>query len=140
MATLNSSVIASAYTAGPAGNRKTAYASYSALASLAVADVINMVRVPAGAVILGCTLKATDIDTNGTPTIVLDVGDVADPDRLIDGATVGQAGGTSDALVSATGQFYEYAAETIISVTVQVGAATAAAGTIELAVDYIVGN
>lgn len=125
-------------TAGSAGNTKTMYASYSLTAALALNDVIDMFKVPAGARITGVTLKTSDLDTGGSPAIVLDVGDSGDTDRLIDGATVGQAGGTSSALVSSTGQFYQYTAETMISVLVQVAPATGATtGTVELSVTYI---
>jgi len=125
-------------TAGSAGNTKTMYASYSLTAALALNDVIDMFKVPAGARITGVTLKTSDLDTGGSPAIVLDVGDSGDTDRLIDGATVGQAGGTSSALVSSTGQFYQYTAETMISVLVQAAPATGATtGTVELSVTYI---
>jgi len=114
------------------------YASYSLTAALALNDVIDMFKVPAGARITGVTLKTSDLDTGGSPAIVLDVGDSGDTDRLIDGATVGQAGGTSSALVSSTGQFYQYTAETMISVLVQAAPATGATtGTVELSVTYI---
>lgn len=125
-------------TAGPAGTAKTMYASFSLTAALALNDVIDMFKVPAGARITGIALKTSDLDTGGSPAIILDVGDAADTDRLIDGANIGQAGGTSTSLVSSTGQFYQYTAETMISVLVQVAPATGAAtGTVELAVTYI---
>jgi hypothetical protein len=127
----------SAYTAGPAGQQYTAYSSYTITAAFVLNDVIEMLRVPAGARITGVTLKTSDLDTS--TGIVLDVGDAADTDRLIDGATVGQAGGTTSSVVSSTGQFYKYTADTTISVLVQVAASGTAAtsGTIELAVSYV---
>lgn len=125
-------------TDGYSGNKKTMYESFSLTAALALNDVINMFKVPAGAIITGIILKTSDLDTGGSPAIVLDVGDASDTDRLIDGATVGQAGGTSTSLVSSTGVFYQYTAETMISVLVQVAPATGATtGTVELAVEYI---
>lgn len=127
----------SAYTAGPAGQEYTAYSSYTMTAAPAANDVYEMLRVPARARITRVTLKSTDIDTGGSPSIVLDVGDSSDTDRLIDGATIGQAGGTTSSVVSSTGQFYQYTAETVISVLVQAGPATGAAGTLELAVSYV---
>ena len=127
----------SAFTAGPAGQKYTAYSSYTITAAFALNDVIEMLRVPAGARIVGVTFKSSDLDTS--TGIVLDVGDASDTDRLIDGATIGQAGGTSTALVSSTGQFYKYTTETVISVLVQVAATGTAAtsGTLELAVEYV---
>lgn len=140
MATLNTTTANGVQprTSGISGNVKTMYASYSVVAALALNDVIDMFKVPVNARITGIALKASDLDTNGSPAIVLDVGDAGDTDRLIDGATIGQAGGTSTALVSSTGQFYQYTAETMISVLVQVAPATSATtGTIELAVTYV---
>lgn len=140
MATFNTTVANSNQprTGGLSGNTKTMYASYSVTAALALNDVIDMFKVPVNARITGIALKASDLDTGGSPAIVLDVGDASDTDRLIDGATIGQSGGTSTALVSSTGQFYQYTAETMISVLVQVAPATGAtSGTIELAVTYI---
>lgn len=127
----------SSYTAGPAGQEYTAYSSYTMTVAPANGDVFEMLRVPARARITRIVLKSTDIDTNGSPTVILDVGDSADVDRLIDGATIGQAGGTSTALVSATGQFYQYSAETVISIIIPTGPATGAIGTLELAVSYV---
>lgn len=128
----------SAYTAGPAGQEYTAYSSYSLTGALALNDVVEMLRVPAGARITRATLKTSDLDTGGSPAVVLDVGDASDTDRIIDGATVGQAGGTTSSVVSSTGQFYRYTSETVISVLVQVAPATAATtGTIELSVSYV---
>lgn len=120
-----------------AGVQHTIYSSYTMTAAPAANDVYQMLRVPANARITAVTLKSTDIDTGGSPSIVLDVGDTGDTDRLIDGATIGQAGGTSSALVSSTGQFYQYTSETVISVLVQAGPATGAAGTLELSVSYV---
>lgn len=127
----------STFTAGSAGQEFTAYSSYTMTAAPAANDVYEMLRVPKNARITRVILKSTDIDTGGSPSIVLDVGDTGDTDRLIDGATIGQAGGTSTSLVSSTGQFYQYTSETVISVLVQAGPATGAAGTLELAVSYV---
>lgn len=126
-----------AFTAGPAGQVYKAYGSYTITTAFVLNDVIEMVRVPAGARITGVTLKTSDLDTS--TGIVLDVGDSGARDRLIDGATIGQTGGTSTALVSSTGNFYKYTTETVITVLVQVAATGTAAtsGTIELAVEYI---
>lgn len=117
-----------------------AYGTYTVTAALALNDVIEMVRIPAGARIIGCMLEATDLDTGGSPAIVLDVGDGSDTDRLIDGATIGQAGGVTTTMV-ATGTLYQYTSEDTIDVLVQVAPATGAtSGTIELAVWYILGR
>ena len=128
----------STYYSADAGDVLTAYSKYSITAALVINDVIQMLRLPAGARVIGTTLKTADLDTNGSPTITLDVGDTGDVDRLIAAATVGQAGGASTSLVSSTGQFYQYTTETVISVLVKAAPATGAtSGDIELAVQYV---
>jgi hypothetical protein len=142
MATFKSQLAKDGVNAGVGGGSQevVVYASYALTAALAVSDVIQMVPVPAGAIITGVTLGATDLDTNGSPTIVLDVGDGADTDRLIDGATVGQSGGSSSTLTT-TAFGYQYTAADTIDVLVQAGPATgAASGTIHLVVRYVIGR
>lgn len=113
------------------------FATYSVTAALVVNDVIEMVPVPAGAIITGVTLGATDLDTGGSPAIVLDVGDGTTVDRLIAAATVGQAGGSTSTLPA--GAFgYTYAAADTINVKVKTAPATGAtSGTISLRVSYV---
>lgn len=141
MATFTATKAASTYPAkgyGQSGDCKVVFSTYELTAALAANDVIEMVRVPRGAVVTGVVLSTDDLDTNGTPTIVLDVGDGSDTDRFIDGATVGQAGGTTDASnLAIAGIGYEYSAEDTIDVLVQAGPATGAtSGTISLVVYY----
>ena len=113
------------------------FATYSVTAALVVNDVIQMVPVPAGATITGVTLGSTDLDTGGSAAIVLDVGDGGGTDRFIDGATVGQAGG-STATLAVAGFGYTYAAADTIDVLVQVAPTTGAtSGTISLRVAYV---
>lgn len=114
----------------------TAYSSYELTAALVVDDVIQMLKVPIGAIILDVVLSTDDLDTSGSPTLVLDVGDGDNDDRLISASTVGQAGGVAymdeiDALL------YQYTADDTIDVSVKTAPATgASSGTINLAVTY----
>lgn len=111
----------------------TVTSTYTLTAALVVDDVIQMVKVPAGATVLDVTLTADDIDTGGSPAIVLDVGDGADVDRFIDGSTSGQAGGITRA--NTKNLPYTYTADDTIDVLVQVAPATGAtSGTIKLIV------
>lgn len=103
----------------------------------AAADVIQMIPVAKGTTVLQVWLTAEDLDTNGTPTISLDVGDGGDADRFIDGSTVGQAGGIATigsgvAAAAIDGFPYTYTADDTIDVTVAAAAATKAAGNITL--------
>lgn len=140
MASTFKSDLASGYRAAGVGGGSqeiVVYAEYEITAALVVNDVIQMIPVPAGAQIMEVTLGADDLDSNGTPAIVLDVGDGSVTDRLIDGATVGQAGGRTSTLK--TGAFgYTYTASDTIDVIVQVAPATGAtSGTIMLRVAYV---
>lgn len=102
---------------------------------LGLNDVLAGPYVPAGARVIDVQLSATDCDS-GT-TLVMDVGD-SDTDRLIDGATTGQAGGTTNTMVVAN-RGYQYTAETQINVLIQ--AAATGAGTdqrVMLLIRYLV--
>lgn len=100
-------------------------------------DDIGLFYVPAGAVILGCTVSGTDMDSNGTPALAIDIGDSGDEDRLIAGATVGQAATLSSAL-AVTGHLYKYTARTQIRAYIKTAAATAVAGTLNVSIRYVV--
>jgi hypothetical protein len=70
---------------------------------LALNDTINMLQLgsdPAigsggGPAIMGLALDCDDLDSNGSPTIVLAVGDGTVADRFITGTTVAQTGGVA---------------------------------------------
>jgi hypothetical protein len=100
-------------------------------AGLALNASTPIVRVPKGFTVLHATLEVTDMDSGGSPALVLGVGDASDVDRLMTGLTAGQAGGITNALAG-TGFPYRYAEETTISLTATTAAATAAAGTATL--------
>lgn len=138
MATLTTSKVASTVQSRTIVNGVIAvYATYALSAALALDDVIQMVKIPAGATVLDVKLTADDLDTNAAPAIVLDVGDGGDTDRFIDGSTIGQSGGITASMNVRTGFLHAYTAEDTIDVHVQVGPATgAASGNVKLAVLY----
>jgi hypothetical protein len=68
-------------------------ATYVPATALVVNDVIQMVPVAKGERVLDVQVITEILDSDGTPAIVLDVGDGGDTDRYIDGTTVGQTGG-----------------------------------------------
>lgn len=117
------------------------HGSYDAATSLAAADVIEITRVPAGFVCLGGFLRCEDLDTNATETIELDVGDSGDADRLLNSGVLNGDAVTNylpegGVMLPLMGTLKDgpvtYASETVITVTVTAGAATAAAGTIQV--------
>jgi hypothetical protein len=67
------------------GQLAAAYGSYALAANPSAADILQLCRLPAGAVVLGGWLRAQDIDT-GTAALDIDVGwaangaEAADPD------------------------------------------------------------
>jgi hypothetical protein len=116
---------------------KVARASVAVDTSLAANDLLRFFYLPPGARVIDVALRTTDLDSNGSPTIKLDVGDAGDTDRLIAASSIGQTGGSERSLAP-TGWGYQYAARTLISATVNTAAATKAAGTVELMVVYVV--
>lgn len=73
--------------AGSSGNVRAAYGQYTLAEVPEVADIWQLCKLPAGAVVLGGYFAATDIDS-GTETLDIDLGwaangaEVADPDGL----------------------------------------------------------
>lgn len=100
-------------------------------------DEVGLFVLPKGAVIVSATIAATDMDTNGMPTLAFDVGDDSDEDRIFAASTVGQAGTLSTAMAR-TGYLYKYTADTLIKAYIQAVSATGAAGTLYVHVNYFV--
>lgn len=122
---------------GLAGNVKAAYADVSCAAAPSTSDTLNFFYLPAGARIVMAVLESTDMDTNGSPTLTLNIGDSGDPDRLFAASTVGQAGTLSSA-IAVTGFGNAFTSRTLITGVANANAATGAAGTVSLAVFYVV--
>lgn len=121
---------------GFAGTMKTIGRVVSlATTDLALNKTVAAFVVPKGFVVTGIIAVATDMDTNGTPTLTLSVGDAASGTRYLSASNIGQAG-TSTTTLAATGLLYENTADTEIVITASAAAATAAAGTLSL---YLVG-
>ena len=107
-------------------------------AQLTLNAVLGSIRVPAGAEIAFVQLTSTDIDTNGSPTVTLSIGDVDDDDRLLLANTIGQTGAVPvGPTIATTGMGYRYPAETLVQIKVKVAPATAAAGTLGYIVHYV---
>lgn len=137
-----------------------AYGTYDVAVDPTPADDYEMCRVPAGAVILGGSLYAADLDTNATETLDLDVGwranggsgtyDSVDTDGLGNfGVITGDAfaaGNVSNvtgvhyplAGLLVTGVLPTFTKETTIIVTAVDDAATLTAGALTVVVYYVV--
>ena len=75
--------------------------------------------------------------TGGSPTLTLNVGEAGTPARLFSASTVAQAGTASQSF-AAGALDYQYAAKTLVTGVAQANAATGAAGSVTLALLYVV--
>lgn len=121
-------------------------------AQTAINTVLGSIYVPNNAIIHDVILSATDMDTNGSPVMSIDVGDAAGPatpddDRFIADHLTGvtttyhAAAGSGNLLDDKVYAYVNDAAnypqnEQEIQVTVRTAAATGAAGTVTLTVIY----
>lgn len=111
-------------------------ATFALSAALVLNDVIQMFKVPSGATIHEVILGTDDLDTNGTPTVKLDVGDTTTANRFISASTVGQTGGVAR-MDQQGGVGFKYAADTMLQVKVNTAPATgASSGNVTLTVTY----
>lgn len=117
----------------PQGTVAVRAQTFSVDTALALNDVIEMIPVYEGERVVDLILLSDDLDTNGTPTIDLHVGDGVDPDRYIAASDVGQAGGRApygEGLASEAAEVaarrYVYTADDTIDITVSTGPATGA--------------
>ena len=100
-------------------------------------DDVGLFYVPAGAVILAAGLGATDMDSNGAPTLSIDVGDASVESRIFAASTVGQAGTVSFAMAR-TAILYQYTTRTQIRAYINTTSATPVAGTLYFWLKYVV--
>lgn len=141
-----------AFKALGAGIVCAAYGSYDFASNPTIADIVELCKLPAGAVVLGGFARLEDIDSNATETLDVDIGwaangaVVADPDGFGNfGVRTGDAvtdylpeGG---ALLQLHGTikdgFPTFTRDTVVTATVVAAAATFAAGTISVVVWYV---
>jgi hypothetical protein len=114
--------------------------------SAAVGDIYQIVQVPNGFTIVDMILDTDQLDSNGSPTITLEVGDSGSAGRFYSGATIARTGGIAIPTVAQTigytytvgtnqGQFSGgQAGATIIQAQVTAAAATYKSGNVRLSV------
>lgn len=136
-----------------AGALACAWGSIEVAANPVAADIYQLCRVPAGAVVVGGYIFGDDLDTNATETLDLDIGwaangtESADPDGFGNFGVMGTdtvAGIKPEAgynypfggVLITTGP-QAFTQETIIQVTCVATAATFAAGTLGCVVYYL---
>jgi hypothetical protein len=129
--------------AGPQGFARTKKVYGGTINLLATDLVLNaqtaVCRVPAGFVLQNYTLTVTDLDSNGSPTLQLQLGDSASAARIMAANTVGQAPGTVTTL-AASGSYYQFPADTDILLTASTASATGAAGTATIYLEGFMAN
>ncbi len=107
-------------------------------------DLIYLCKFPAAHVFIDAILWASDMDTNGSPTIALDVGivdtgyaaagvaDTSDDDAIFDGVTTAQAGGVVRPTLATAFNIASRDYERDVVLKIATGFATFAAGTLGL--------
>lgn len=156
MTTFTATRAASTYpvTSHRGGVLNVAYGVIEVAANPVAADVYEMCRLPAGAVVVGGRFLSDDLDTNATETLDLDVGWLANGSDAADADGLGNFGVfTTDTVAGVkpesgynfalggkliTDGPQAFAAETVIAVTCVATAATFAAGTMSVVIYYTV--
>jgi len=124
---------------GLAENSKVAYASVAVTTALAINDTVNFFYLPAGATIRSAYLRASvPLDSNGAPTLTIDVGDTGLTNRIFSASLAGSSVSGSDAVPVWLSLGYQYTAATLISATVKAAGATKVAGSLTLHISYTV--
>lgn len=140
MATYQSTNVSSKKPIGGHGLAKTmkvAYFEVAPTAALTTSDALQFGYLPQNARVVYAYLEATDLDTDASPTLTLNIGDSGDADRLFAASTVGQAG-TASGAIAVAGLGYKYTSDTLITGVPAANAATGAAGTIYLIIGYVI--
>jgi hypothetical protein len=104
-------------------------------ADLVTTNTVAAFKLPPGFVAMSLYAGASDMDTNGSPTLTISVGDASSAARFLSASTIGQAG-TATSTVATTGFLFQTTAETTVIVSFPAASATAVAGTLDL---YITG-
>lgn len=137
---------------GMGGDAKVAVAALELGTALAAADIINMCKVPAGAVVYGGYIMADDLDTNATETLDIDAGWLINDDEAADPDGFGNFGvWTGDAVAGIKPEVgiwmplggvllvdgpKLFTAETTLSLDVNANPATGGTGSLTLVANY----
>lgn len=133
MATLTTSKVASTVQARAGIDITSVTGSYSVSSNLAANDVIQMVKIPAGATVLEIIASAS---ASIGATATAEIGDGSDTDRFVTSGTFGQGAASLTRLNAATGNGYTYTAEDTIDIKILTMATPATGATITLTAIY----
>lgn len=109
----------------------TLTATAAVTAPFSAGATLLSLSVPARTVVAALDLTVTDLDSNASPAITLNVGDVADIDRYVAASTLAQAGGTLEVRPAAAA-WWRYGSADAVTVQVGTDAATDASGSVTL--------
>jgi hypothetical protein len=141
-----------AYTGIGAGNLNVAYGHHDFASQPTAADIIELCKLPRGAVVLDGFMSLEDIDSNATEEVDIDLGYAANGDVAADPDAFGNFGvQTGDAIVGYTPEGgtrlplrgvlsngpLTLTQDTTVIATVNVDSATFAAGTLYAVVYYV---
>src|SRR4051812_37040222 len=124
MATYRSTAVSGVSPVAAHGDRNSIQAVTATVACTAApstTDTLQFFYLPKNAVLVDSYLSATDMDTNGSPAITLNIGDGASATRLFSAATVAQAGTAVN--IAAANRGFQYTAKTLITGVAQANAA-----------------
>lgn len=131
------------YTAGTpapspaqAGDVVVQYFLVNLPATTGLNDTINIGYLPKNARIHQMVLKCSDMDTGG-PTLTISIGDAGSATRYFNASVAGQAA-VPDRTMAAAGLLFLTTGKTLLLGLIAAAATTPAAGTLELAVMYVV--
>lgn len=96
---------------------------------LTTGSQVALFKVPAGFQVTGMAIDSPALDTNGSPTLTVSIGDSGSSTRFLNASTSFRAGAAGiGPAVGARG--YQFATDTDLLLTATAGAATAAAGNV----------
>ena len=122
---------------GLGGNLKASYGEVAFSGTITTADSAALLNLPVGAIVMGGFIEADDLDTSGSPTITLNVGDAGDADRYFAASTVAQTGVAGTALAVTGLGCTVTEGNTAVRIAVAANAATSAAGNVRVGLFYI---
>ncbi|HEY2481584.1 MAG TPA: hypothetical protein VGI30_05235 [Caulobacteraceae bacterium] len=125
---------------GLKGSLKVASAIVAVTNALALNDIVNFFYLPAGATVRAVKLIAsTPLDTNGAPTLTIDVGYAGHTADFLSQSLAGSsATGVDSVDVFATAYDVQLAADTLVFATIHAAGTTKVAGKLRLEITYTV--
>lgn len=105
--------------------------------TVGTSDVLQFFYLPLNAVVVGGYIKSDDLDSNGSPTAAINIGDAGSASRYFSASNVAQAGtAANESLASGLG--YLNSGKTLVTGAFSTAPATGVAGNVEVGLFYVV--